>query len=127
MSVERTAEEYFSGINSIARRMYADMNETKLAYEELWDTISEKQKKEILSESIITPEVLVKYKQNGTCDIKKFAIKVIIDDHCSYQDEHSGPFSFKTQSQRDLTLFEKETVEEVRTKPLLKNKPKVSE
>ncbi|RZC31950.1 hypothetical protein BDFB_000620 [Asbolus verrucosus] len=128
MSLESVAEDYFSKLNPIARRMYADMKETKLAYEELWDTISEKEQKEILSESIITPEVLIKYKQNQTDNsIKEYAVKFIIDDHCSYPDEHSGPFTFKTRSQRDLSLFERDRDIQVFTaqpQEMLKHKPK---
>lgn len=121
MALEQVAEEYFSQLNPIARRMYADMKETKVAYEDLWHTISEKEQKEILSESIITPEVLLKYNQNEVEEnINEFAIKLIIDDHCTYQDEHSGPFSFKTRSQRNLTLFETEE----KPKPVTKLKPK---
>ncbi|EFA03289.1 uncharacterized protein C1orf198 homolog [Tribolium castaneum] len=121
MALEQIAEEYFSQLNPMARRMYADMKETKSAYEDLWESISEKEQKQLLSESIITPEVLLKYKQNEIEEsVSEYAVKLIIDDHCTYQDEHSGPFSFKTRSQRNLTLFEAEE----KPKPVVKHKPK---
>ena len=124
MALEKAAEEYFSKLNSMARRMYVDMQETKGAYEDLWHTISEKEQKEILSESIITPEALLKYKQNEIqTNMTEYAVKLIIDENCSYTDEHSGPFSFKTRSQRNLSLFEKE--KEPQPKQALKKKPKV--
>ncbi|KAJ3654025.1 hypothetical protein Zmor_013239 [Zophobas morio] len=123
MALEKAAEEYFSKLNSMARRMYVDMQETKGAYEDLWHTISEKEQKEILSESIITPEALLKYKQNEIqTNMTEYAVKLIIDENCSYTDEHSGPFSFKTRSQRNLSLFEKE--KEPQPKQALKKKPK---
>jgi hypothetical protein len=124
MALEQAAEDYFSKLNPMARRMYADMKETKSAYEDLWDSISEKEQKQILSESIITPEALLKYKESEIdSSIKEYAVKLIIDDHCSYTDEHSGPFSFKTRSQRNLSLFAKE--KEAQPKQALKPKSKV--
>ncbi|KAL3283496.1 hypothetical protein HHI36_006636 [Cryptolaemus montrouzieri] len=30
---------------------------------------------------------------------------IIDENNCTYRDEHSAPFSFKTKSQRDLTIF----------------------
>lgn len=109
MSLKSIAEEYFSNLNPIASRMFQDMDETKMSYQELWPSLSEDQQKQILSESIIKPEVSIKY---GSCeedkDNSKYAVKLIIEDNCSYRDEHSGPFSFRTQSQRDLSIVGKE-------------------
>lgn len=111
MSLQSVAEEYFSKLNSMASRLYADMTETKLAYEDLWGTLKHKEQQQILSESIIKPEICLKYNCGEIDDViqeEKYATKMIVDDNCTYyRDEHSAPFSFKTQSQRDLTVFSK--------------------
>ncbi|KAJ8955526.1 hypothetical protein NQ318_001355 [Aromia moschata] len=106
MSLKTTADEYFSSLNSIASRLYSDLNETKSSYEELWSTLSDKEQQDILSESIIKPEVSIKYGSKEENPKAYYAVKLIFDDHCSYRDEHSGPFSFRTQSQRDLSIFQ---------------------
>lgn len=109
MSLQSLADEYFSNLNSTASRLYTDLQETKSTYEELWSTLSEKEQQTILSESIIKPEVLIKYyKTKPETECRKFALKLVLDDNCSYRDEHSGPFTFRTQSQRDLNLFHDE-------------------
>lgn len=124
MSLKNVAEEYFSKINTMANRLYLDMQETKTAYEDLWNTLSHKEQEQVLSESIIKPEISLRYKDiEYKATQEQFATKLIVDDNCSFQDEHSGPFSFKTPSQRDLTIFikneeKKEIAHTVKTKVL---------
>lgn len=110
MSLQNIADEYFSKLNSMASRLHADMTETKLAYEDLWGTLRYEEQQQILSESIIKPEICLKYNcdELDVVSEKKYATKVIVDDNSTYyRDEHSAPFSFKTPSQRDLTVFNK--------------------
>lgn len=106
MSLKSAAEEYFSNLNPIASRLYSDFQEVKSSYEELWCTLPEKEQQDILSESIIKPEVSLRYVAKEESLKSNYAVKFVIDDHCSYRDEHSGPFSFRTKSQRDLTIFQ---------------------
>lgn len=112
----------------MASRLHADMTETKLAYEDLWGTLNYEEQQQILSESIIKPEVCLKYNcgQFNVRGAEKYATKVIVDDNSTYyRDEHSAPFSFKTQSQRDLTVFSKCAEDEVvRERPVVL--PKIS-
>ncbi|CAH0558025.1 unnamed protein product [Brassicogethes aeneus] len=125
MALKSIAEEYFKSLNPIATRLCEDMDEVKNTYEELWSTLSEDQQSQILSESIIKPEVLVKYDASKSeDDNKEYAVKLIIDDHCSYRDEHSGPFSFRSQSQRNLSIFDKEKKTTNNTSNIIKPKPK---
>ncbi|XP_074030958.1 uncharacterized protein C1orf198 homolog [Leptinotarsa decemlineata] len=106
MALKRTADEYFRSMNSIATRLYEDMEDTKLSYEDLWSTLSEKEQQIIISESIIKPEISIKYTPREDDTKIEYATKLIFDDNCSYRDEHSGPFCFKTQSQRDLSIIQ---------------------
>lgn len=128
MSVKTAAEEYFSNLNSIAARLYTDLEETKSSYDKLWTTLSEKEQQDILSESIIKPEISIKYCSKENKSKTDYAVKLIFDDHCSYWDEHSGPFTFRTQSQRDLSIFQTEKPKVISEKKAktVKPKPKVS-
>lgn len=110
MPLTEAADEYFSQINPIASRIYADFQDTKNSYECLWKTLSFDEQTQILNESIIKPEITLQYNLkpvHAQSNIKSesFANKRIIDENVSYRDEHSAPFSFKSLSQADLRLF----------------------
>ncbi|VEN33569.1 unnamed protein product [Callosobruchus maculatus] len=105
MSLKNVAEDYFSSINPIASRLCSDLKEIKSSYEELWNSLPEKEQQEILTDSIIKPEISIKYLRKEEKPRTDYAVNLIYDGTCSYRDEHSGPFSFKTRSQRDLRLF----------------------
>lgn len=106
MSLKNVAEDYFCNLNSIARRLCTDINETKAAYDELWDKLPQEEKEQIINESIIKPEACLQYTSvtNKTINCKEYALKTIVEDNFSYRDEHSAPFSFRTPSQRDLRI-----------------------
>lgn len=120
MSLKNVADDYFSKLNSIAARLHVDMNETKAAYEDLWGSLNCKEQNQILSESIINPEISLRYNvvSEASTPEQKYALKLIVDDNCSYRDEHSAPFSFRTPSQRDLTIFSGPPKEEIPEKPI---------
>ncbi|CAH1991472.1 unnamed protein product [Acanthoscelides obtectus] len=122
MSLKSAAENYFSSINPIASRLYSDLNEIKSSYEDLWNTLPEKEQQEILTDSIIKPEISIKYLKKEEKPRTDYAVNFIHDGTCSYRDEHSGPFSFKTRSQRDLRLFHPE--EKPTSKPEAMSKAK---
>ncbi|XP_018565899.1 uncharacterized protein C1orf198 homolog [Anoplophora glabripennis] len=124
MSLKTAADEYFSNLNSIAARLYTDLEETKSSYDKLWTTLSEKEQQDILSESIIKPEISIQYSSKEKKSKNDYAVKLIFDDHCSYRDEHSGPFSFRTQSQRDLNIFQTDKPKVISEKKLKVTKPK---
>ncbi|XP_060519028.1 uncharacterized protein C1orf198 homolog [Cylas formicarius] len=108
MALANIAEEYFSSLNPMAARLSTDLKEIKSTYENLWETFSEDEKQQILTESIIKSDVLIKYKSKQNHVKNEYAMKIVVDDHCSYRDEHSAPFSFRTQSQRNLNIFQSE-------------------
>lgn len=59
--VEVVAEEYLYSINPLARRIGADVASTKEAYEGLWSTLTLNEQKQAIDETIIQPEVALKY------------------------------------------------------------------
>lgn len=126
MALKSVADEYFSNLNPTASRLYTDLQETKSSYEELWSSLSEKEQQAILTESIIKPEISVQYYASELeTENRKYAVKLIFDDHCSYRDEHSGPFSLRTQSQRDLSLFKVEKPKQMAETKVRVHKPKM--
>ncbi|XP_020293694.1 uncharacterized protein LOC109859647 [Pseudomyrmex gracilis] len=114
------AEQYFYNINSIAQRIGEDITATKEAYEGLWNTLSMAERNQAINETIIQPEVALKYtlkKVELTKDLPEWypklriqtGMKYVIDETGStlrWRDEHSSPFSFKTQSQMNLSLLD---------------------
>ncbi|KAL3283497.1 hypothetical protein HHI36_006637 [Cryptolaemus montrouzieri] len=56
MDLRKEAEEYFSSLNPIAARIYNDINQTKAAYEDLWNKLSPDEQEQIVNESIIKPK-----------------------------------------------------------------------
>ncbi|KAH0535379.1 uncharacterized protein C1orf198 homolog [Cotesia glomerata] len=114
------AEDYFYSLNPLAKRIGDDVRATKEAYEGLWNTLSLKEKNQAIDETIIQPEIALKYTTLGTDKNKEIydcypklriqtGMKYVIDETGStlkWRDEHSGPFSFMTQSQMNLHLLE---------------------
>ncbi|XP_011701168.1 PREDICTED: uncharacterized protein LOC105457919 isoform X2 [Wasmannia auropunctata] len=114
------AEEYFYSINPLARRIGEDITATKEAYEGLWNTLSTAERNQAINETIIQPEVALKYtlkKVELTKELPEWfpklriqtGMKYVIDETGStlrWRDEHSAPFSFMTQSQMNLSLMD---------------------
>ncbi|XP_043482389.1 uncharacterized protein C1orf198 homolog [Leptopilina heterotoma] len=111
------AEEYFYTINPLAQRIGEDVAATKDAYEGLWSTLSLSEQNQAIDETIITPEVALKYaaKKIDSKELPKSypklciqtGMKFMVDETGStlrWRDEHSAPFSFMTQSQMNLSL-----------------------
>ncbi|XP_018060483.1 PREDICTED: uncharacterized protein C1orf198 homolog isoform X2 [Atta colombica] len=114
------AEEYFFNINPIARRIGEDITATKEAYEGLWSTLNTAERNQAINETIIQPEIALKYtlkKIELTKELPEWypklriqtGMKYVIDETGStlrWRDEHSAPFSFMTQSQMNLSLID---------------------
>jgi hypothetical protein len=60
-SVETIAEKYFHSLNPIAERICIDVAATRDAYEKLWHTLSYKDRSQVVDETIIHPEAVLKY------------------------------------------------------------------
>ncbi|XP_070164204.1 uncharacterized protein C1orf198 homolog [Polyergus mexicanus] len=124
------AEQYFYSINPIAQRIGEDITATKEAYEGLWNTLSTAERNQAINETIIQPEVALKYtlkKIELTKELPEWypklriqtGMKYVIDETGStlrWRDEHSAPFSFMTQSQMNLSLIDSN--EDVKSKSM---------
>ncbi|XP_034173362.1 uncharacterized protein LOC117601109 [Osmia lignaria lignaria] len=122
------AEQYFYSINPLAQRIGEDITATKEAYEGLWNALSIAEQNQAINETIIQPEVALKYalkKAELNKEIPEWypklriqtGMKYVIDETGStlrWRDEHSAPFSFMTQSQMNLSVID--STEDVKSK-----------
>lgn len=60
-SLQTFAEEYFNSLNPIAERISTDIAATRDAYENLWQTLSHKDRSQVIDETIIHPEAVLRY------------------------------------------------------------------
>ncbi|GBP30954.1 Uncharacterized protein C1orf198 homolog [Eumeta japonica] len=122
MALTIVAEDYFRTINPIAEKIHQDITETKNAYEHIWDTLTEKEKEEVINESIIKPDIALKYALLDTLDFdlndplvrkddlmaffgREHGQKLVQEDNHTWHDEHSAPFLFQTKSQLNLCIL----------------------
>ncbi|XP_053621902.1 uncharacterized protein C1orf198 homolog [Plodia interpunctella] len=122
MALTAAAEDYFRTMNPLASKIHEDIVEAKNSYENIWETLTEKEKVEIINESIIKPEISLKYAllDNLEFDLddppvckddlmsffgREHGTKLIQDENGSYRDEHSAPFIYQTKSQLNLCIL----------------------
>lgn len=68
MSVETlgdAAENYFHSLNPIAEKISNDIEGIKDAYEDLWQCLSIRERDQIINETVIYPEAILKYAFNS--------------------------------------------------------------
>ncbi|KOB71408.1 Uncharacterized protein OBRU01_07969 [Operophtera brumata] len=122
MALAAAAEEYFRSINPLAGKIHDDVTEAKSSYENIWDTLTEQEKVEIINESLIKPKIALKYAllDNLDFDIDNPPVRnddlmsffghnhgqrLTQDENVSYKDEHSAPFLYQTRSQLNLCIL----------------------
>ncbi|XP_053698199.1 uncharacterized protein LOC128745203 [Sabethes cyaneus] len=131
-------ENYFANLNDLSRKIALDIGEIKATYEHIWDDLSYDEQMEIINETLIKPELTLKYFDNFSTSSESFkniidggddnsddrkvnlydgkslhtfqhlktGRKVIHDESVGlFRDEHSAPFSHKTKSQINLSIF----------------------
>ncbi|XP_066990981.1 uncharacterized protein C1orf198 homolog [Anabrus simplex] len=130
-SVELYAQEYFHSLNSIAERISSDVAATIAAYEDLWHTLSNEDQNQVVDETIIHPEAVLKYSfyPRDQPKIELYprshpSFNKYVDDEGEkgsdlvWRDEHSAPFSWMTRSQLDLSIFCDKNQLDVKMSPL---------
>ncbi|XP_049883902.1 uncharacterized protein C1orf198 homolog [Pectinophora gossypiella] len=122
MALSAVAEEYFRSMNPLAAKIHEDIEEAKNSYENIWETLTDKEKTEIINESIIKPEIALKYALLDSLDFdindppvrkddlmsffgRDHGQRIVHDDNTTYKDEHSAPFLYQTKSQLNLCVL----------------------
>ncbi|CAB4067853.1 unnamed protein product [Lepeophtheirus salmonis] len=114
----RSVEEYFGSMSSTSKRLMEDVSGVKSSYDSVWKELEDKEKEQILDESIVPPEVSLQYETPSPSQHTVFprykvkagqkTVRVEVEGEnnetssYSYLDEHSAPFHWKTRSQQEL-------------------------
>lgn len=89
-SLQTVAEEYFHSLNSIAERISTDVASTKDAYEELWNTLSTEEQRQVIDETIIYPEAVLKYAFEDSLEKPEFSPRLNIQTGGKYIIDDEG-------------------------------------
>lgn len=90
------AEQYLYSINPLAQRIGEDIIATKEAYEGLWNTLSITERNQAINETIIQPEVALKYtlkKLEFTKELPEWYPKLRIQTGLKYVIDETGSVS----------------------------------
>ncbi|EEB18432.1 conserved hypothetical protein [Pediculus humanus corporis] len=115
-TVNEVAKHYFDTLNPLAERISTDILNIKKINQNLWNNLSVDEQNQIINENLVYPEAILKYALNTDPCQQNINIslegnvtgaKYVVDENTgvSWRDEHSAPFSWKTPSQIDLTIF----------------------
>ncbi|KAK2146735.1 hypothetical protein LSH36_587g01022 [Paralvinella palmiformis] len=117
MTTVEDIDGYFRSLNSITRKIWNDKENVKNSFgEESWNRLSEDEQAELFNKYIIDDSIRQKYvnvEKEETPEMfpmMKINCGELIaadnqnDNLITWRDEHSGPFSWMTRSQQDLTL-----------------------
>lgn len=65
-------ENYFANLNDLSKKISLDINEIKATYEHIWDDLSREEQIEIINETLIKPELSLKYFDNFSTSSDSF-------------------------------------------------------
>lgn len=65
-------EDYFANLNDLSKKISLDINEIKATYEHIWDDLSREEQIEIINETLIKPELSLKYFDNFSTSSDSF-------------------------------------------------------
>ncbi|XP_029643135.1 uncharacterized protein C1orf198 homolog [Octopus sinensis] len=119
MEFEKQVNSYFKANNSLARRIVLEQECIQKMYSDNWEQMTCEERESLYNSFAVPASVLEKYsdvpKTSEYPDsfprhIVACGEKIVVDynDCQTWPDEHSGPFSWKTKSQQDLTLLDLE-------------------
>lgn len=76
-------EDYFANLNDLSRKIALDIGEIKATYEHIWDDLSREEQVEIINETLIKPELTLKYFDNFSTSSDSFQNIIDGDDENS--------------------------------------------
>lgn len=122
--VREQVEAYFRDLNYASSRIVQDMSLVREAHGDDWDRISEKKKTEIAWDALVGPDIKEKYNYypKQYAEVEVFPViglntgdRMVSDEDAAnarttkagcWRDEHSAPFSWETQSQLNMRIFD---------------------
>ncbi|XP_052442158.1 uncharacterized protein C1orf198 homolog [Carassius gibelio] len=108
--------EYFSSINSMARKIMEEREKIKERHGSAWDQMSPVDQDTAIDDGLLDPRIRARYamhrveREELVCFPKLLLLtgqKTVHfgDEDLTWQDEHSAPFSWETKSQMDFSLI----------------------
>ncbi|XP_065125068.1 uncharacterized protein C1orf198 homolog [Paramisgurnus dabryanus] len=129
--------EYFSSINSMARKIMQERDKIKESYGPAWDHMSPAEQDSAIDNGMMDPRIRARYAMHRVDRDEVICYpKLLIqtgqkivhfgEEDLTWQDEHSAPFSWETRSQLEFSLISGATESAV---PSVSNesKPKTSQ
>uniref|UniRef100_A0A1A7Y4J4 Chromosome 1 open reading frame 198 n=1 Tax=Iconisemion striatum TaxID=60296 RepID=A0A1A7Y4J4_9TELE len=114
--MEEKKFEYFSSINSMAKKIMQEREKIKADYGSSWETMTPQEQDNAIDNSMMDPHIRARYamhkvdRDEVVCYPKlliQTGQKIVHfgDEDITWQDEHSAPFSWETKSQLEFSLI----------------------
>uniref|UniRef100_A0A1A8GW46 Chromosome 1 open reading frame 198 n=1 Tax=Nothobranchius korthausae TaxID=1143690 RepID=A0A1A8GW46_9TELE len=112
--MEEKKFEYFSSINSMAKKIMQEREKIKSDYGSSWESMTPEQQDNAIDNSMMDPQVRARYamhkvdREEVVCYPKlliQTGQKIVHfgEEDITWQDEHSAPFSWETKSQLEFS------------------------
>ncbi|KAK2846160.1 hypothetical protein Q7C36_011014 [Tachysurus vachellii] len=133
---EAKKHEYFSSINSMARKIMQEREKIKETYGSAWEDMSPTEQDSAIDDGMMEPKVRARYAMHRT-DREQVVCypKMLIqtgqktvhfgEEDLTWQDEHSAPFSWETKSQLEFSVIAGAL--ESASSSVIESKPKTSQ
>ncbi|GAA6085606.1 uncharacterized protein C1orf198 homolog isoform X2 [Tachysurus ichikawai] len=113
---EAKKHEYFSSINSMARKIMQEREKIKETYGSAWEDMSPTEQDSAIDDGMMEPKVRARYAMHRTDRDQVVCYpKMLIqtgqktvhfgEEDLTWQDEHSAPFSWETKSQLEFSMI----------------------
>uniref|UniRef100_H2S9K5 DUF4706 domain-containing protein n=1 Tax=Takifugu rubripes TaxID=31033 RepID=H2S9K5_TAKRU len=113
--MEKIKFEYFSSINSMARKIMQERERIKARHGPTWEKMTPQEQENAIDSGIVDPHIRARYamhridREDVDCYPKlkiETGQKIVHfgEEDITWQDEHSAPFSWETKSQLEFSL-----------------------
>ncbi|CAB1342919.1 unnamed protein product [Coregonus sp. 'balchen'] len=120
--MEQKKLEYFSSINSMARKIMQERENIKERHGPDWEKMTPNEQDSAIDNGMMDPHIRARYAMHRVAREEVICYpKLLIqtgqkivhfgDEDITWQDEHSAPFSWETKSQLDFSLTTGESVQ----------------
>ncbi|XP_027020882.1 uncharacterized protein C1orf198 homolog isoform X2 [Tachysurus fulvidraco] len=135
---EAKKHEYFSSINSMARKIMQEREKIKETYGSAWEDMSPTEQDSAIDDGMMEPKVRARYAMHRT-DREQVVCypKMLIqtgqkivhfgEEDLTWQDEHSAPFSWETKSQLEFSMIAGALESTSSSSSVIESKPKISQ
>ncbi|XP_016330798.1 uncharacterized protein C1orf198 homolog [Sinocyclocheilus anshuiensis] len=108
--------EYFSSINSMARKIVEEREKIKERYGSAWDQMSPVEQDTAIDNGMMDPRIRARYAMHRVEREELICFPKLLlqtgqktvhfgEEDLTWQDEHSAPFSWETKSQMDFSII----------------------